>query len=303
LGGDRQRQFQVFGAAIDKKMQNAWVAPMVRSVNTLEKYEALIPPIIRQHYEDIVARGTGYQGYCQVVSNIGDARWVWEVDVLCLIGGNDVDRLPIRYRGGFFEDELMEIGEPCLWIFDCRRGATEGDDVLWAALEYGKVLQQLRRWMAGIHQWNAIFLLPMGVFFEKSMQKTFAMSTRSTWLRGVWIFQLETVPAYMQDLRYGGQVEQAVQAIGGVAIIMEHPAGSRAAQNVRNGREKSLVAFTNMWNEDRKPSAVDRLERSSTELQRLVQAYLLDKWGLLAFGITTSIVDIVEQGFKVAKSL
>jgi hypothetical protein len=47
------------------------------------------------------------------------------------------------------------------------------------------------------------------------------MSTGSTWLRGIWIFQPETVPAYKQDLRYSGQLEQAVQAIGGVAIVME----------------------------------------------------------------------------------
>jgi hypothetical protein len=50
----------VFSDTVDKKMQNAWGAPQVRSVNTLEKFEDLIPPIIRQHYEDIVAGGTGY---------------------------------------------------------------------------------------------------------------------------------------------------------------------------------------------------------------------------------------------------
>jgi hypothetical protein len=45
----------------------------------------------------------------------------------------------------------VEFGELCLWIFDCRRGATGGDDVPWTVLEYDKVLQQLQRWMAGIH--------------------------------------------------------------------------------------------------------------------------------------------------------
>jgi hypothetical protein len=42
------------------------------------------------------------------------------------------------------------------------------------------------------------------------------------------------------------KVEQAVQAIGGVVIVMEHPAGSRAAQNIRTGREKLPVDFTDM---------------------------------------------------------
>jgi hypothetical protein len=63
-------------------------------------------------------------------------------------------------------------------------------------------------------------------------------------------------------------VERAVQAIGGVEIVMEHPAGSRIAHNLCNRREKLPLAFTDMWNEDRMPQDVDRLKRSSTELQR-----------------------------------
>jgi hypothetical protein len=95
-------------------MQNAWAIPQVRSVNTLEKFEDLIPPIIRQHYKDIVTGGTGYQGYHRVMSNIGSARWDWQVGVRCTTGENDKGRLPIRCRGGFFEDEVVEMGEPCL---------------------------------------------------------------------------------------------------------------------------------------------------------------------------------------------
>jgi hypothetical protein len=110
------------------------------------------------------------------------------VDVPCRTGGNNTDRLPIRCRGGFFEDEFVKIGEPYLWIFDCRRGGTRRDDVPWVALEYGKVFQQLQRWMAGIHRCNAIFLLSTGTFFEESTRETFARSARRTWLRGVWIF-------------------------------------------------------------------------------------------------------------------
>jgi hypothetical protein len=85
------------------------------------------------------------------------------------------------------------------------------------------------------------------------------------------------VPSYEYDLRYGGQVEQAVQAIGGVAIVMEHLVGLRVAHNLRNGRKKLPLAFTDMWNEDKMPQAVDRLERSPMELQRMVQAYLPEK--------------------------
>jgi hypothetical protein len=51
-------------------------------------------------------------------------------------------------------------------------------------------------------------------------------------LRGVWIFEVATVAGSGQDLRNGGQVEQSVQAIGGVAIVMEHPTGSRTVENM-----------------------------------------------------------------------
>jgi hypothetical protein len=140
----------------------------------------------------------------------------------------------------------VEICEPCLWIFDCKWGATKGDDVPWMTVEYSKVLQQLQRWMAGIHRWNAIFLLRAGLFFEENMWKTFVMSVGCTWLQCVWIFQLETVPSYEHDMRYAGQVERAVQAIGGVAVVMEHTVGSRIAGNLHNRRDKLPLAFTDM---------------------------------------------------------
>jgi hypothetical protein len=38
-------------------------------------------------------------------------------------------------------------------------------------------------------------------------------------------------------MRYDGQVERTVQAIGGVALVMEHLASSKVALNVRRGRD------------------------------------------------------------------
>jgi hypothetical protein len=233
----------------------------------LEKFEDLIPPIIRQHYEDIVVGGTRYQGYRHAVSNITNARWDWQVDVPCTTGRNNRGRLPIRCRGGFFEDEVVEMGEPCLWIVDCRRGGTGDNDAPWTNVEYRKVFQQIWKWMAGIHRWTAILLFPTGLFFDQDMHEMFALSAECTWRQGVWIFQPHVVPSYTQDMRYNGRT---VQAIGGVALVMEHPVGSKVAPNIRRGREQLPLAFTNVWNEDRMPRAVDRLERSPTELQRMV---------------------------------
>jgi hypothetical protein len=85
-----------------------------------------------------------------------------------------------------------------------------------------------------------------------------------------------------------------MQAIGGVAIVMEHPTGSRVVENiVRTPGGQLPLAFTDSWNEDRMPQAADTLERSPTELQRMVCAYLPPSWCLVAVGITTSVMDIV----------
>jgi hypothetical protein len=90
-----------------------------------------------------------------------------------------------------------------------------------------------------------------------------------------------------------------VQAIGGVAIVIEHPTGSRTVENiVRTPGGQLPLAFTDSWNEDRMPRAADTLERSPTELQRMVRAYLPPSWYLVAVGITTSVVDIVQDGFQ-----
>jgi hypothetical protein len=61
-----------------------------------------------------------------------------------------------------------------------------------------------------------------------------------------------------QDLRNGGHVEQSVQANSGVAIVMEHPTGSKAVENiVRTPGGQLPLAFTDNWNEDRMPRAAD----------------------------------------------
>jgi hypothetical protein len=79
---------------------------------------------------------------------------------------------------------------------------------------------------------NAVFLLPAGIFFDDSMQTRFGLATEYSLLRGVWIFEAAMVAGSGQDLRNGGQVEQSVQAIGGVAILMEHPTESRTVENI-----------------------------------------------------------------------
>ena len=299
FAGSRQKQLQVFGGVVDKKMQTAWAAPPENLMAMLERVEHLITPMVRSHFDDIVAGGRGYQSYHRIVANIAGANWAWQVDVPCSTGGSGEGRLPICYRGGVFQGDGVEIGEPYLWIFDCRRGTTGGEDVCWMEVEYGNVMEQVKKWMAGIHRWNVIFLLLAGVFFDDNMRTRFGLVAEYILLHGFWIFDASTVATSGQDLKNGGKVEQFVQAIGGVAIMMEHPTGSRAVENiVRIPQGELPVAFTDSWNEDRMPRSADTLERCPIELQRMVSAYLPPSWCLVAVGITTSIIDIVHDGFQ-----
>jgi hypothetical protein len=53
--GPSQKQLQVFGASVDKKMQIVWAAPSVKSMTMLERVQHLITPMVRYHFNDIVA--------------------------------------------------------------------------------------------------------------------------------------------------------------------------------------------------------------------------------------------------------
>ena len=67
------------------------------------------------------------------------------MDVPCLTGGSDDGRLPIRCREGVFQGDGVQIDQPCLWMFDCRRDTTRGEDVCWTEVEYGNVMQQVKK--------------------------------------------------------------------------------------------------------------------------------------------------------------
>jgi hypothetical protein len=100
--GPGQKQLQVFSATIDKKIQITWAAPAVKSMTIMERVQHLITPMVRYHFNDIVAGGRGYRGYRRTVANIAKASWHCQVDVPYPTVGSDEGRLPIRCRGGVF---------------------------------------------------------------------------------------------------------------------------------------------------------------------------------------------------------
>ena len=102
FAGLDQKQLQVFGTAVEKKMQIAWAALAMKLVNMLERIQHLITPMLRAHFDDIVAGSRGYRSYRRNVANISRANWNWQMDVPRPTGGSGDGRLPIRCRRGVF---------------------------------------------------------------------------------------------------------------------------------------------------------------------------------------------------------
>jgi hypothetical protein len=93
-------------------MQIAWATLAVKSVTMLERVQHLITPMVRYHFNDIVAGGRGYRGYRRTVANITEASWHWQVMCPAQQEGSDEGRLLIRCRGGVFQGDAVEIGNP-----------------------------------------------------------------------------------------------------------------------------------------------------------------------------------------------
>ena len=72
-----------------------------------------------------------------------NARWDWQVVLSTIQQEENVEPMHVRCRGGFFKDEYVELGKPCLWIFDCRRGGSGGEDEEWSHDDYNKVFHQV----------------------------------------------------------------------------------------------------------------------------------------------------------------
>ena len=89
-------------------------------------------------------------------------------------------------------------------MFNCRWDTIGKEDVCWMEVEYGNLMQHVKKWMEGIHRWKAVFLLPARIFFDESMRTRFGLTAKCTLLRDIWIFEAVMVATSGQDLRNEG---------------------------------------------------------------------------------------------------
>ena len=115
---------------------------------------------------------------------MANARWDWQVSLDIQEQKGPLRSLSLKCRGGFFEEEYIELGKPYLWVFDYRRGGTQGEDKEWCNEDYNIVFNQLKKRMTAIVRWNAVFLFPPGIYFDESMRTKMTLPEGCTYLRG-----------------------------------------------------------------------------------------------------------------------
>lgn len=145
----------------------------------LKEDKALIPAIVSAHYEDREKGGEGWDGIRRS-KDVAHA-WYWQptVKVAKLDGCRAL--LDIQGHESIFSGELIEFGQPALWIYDCRRCSAEGSDEPWNAKDYGRSMKLLQGWMSEIPRWNdkvlPLLALPEGTIARRSIWNFSAQSS------------------------------------------------------------------------------------------------------------------------------
>ena len=101
-----------------------WATPLARSVVKMAKVEHLIHACIVA-YHAAKARGeAGYVAGKWVLE--GAPTWRWEVDVSKVDDKGVPHVCQLQGFGDIWEDVSIQIGQPVLWLFDCRCSGSSG---------------------------------------------------------------------------------------------------------------------------------------------------------------------------------
>ena len=148
-----------------KSFINHWASPLYVHVSAWKKYVKEIPATLKAHHKDIVSGG---RGFSRKVKMIGDTTyalsgWLWETHLQKSIKESPgVCNVHIMHRGGLFMGRPGALGEPALWIVDCRWGSSATEEKAWDFQDYGRALKTIGRWMKACPRWNLVFLCPEG---------------------------------------------------------------------------------------------------------------------------------------------
>ena len=136
------------GQLATKSFINHWASPLYVHVSALKKYVKEIPAALRAHHKDIVSGGRGFSSKVRMIGDTTYALsgWLWETHlqkpIKESVGVRDVH---IMHRGGLFMGVLGALGEPALWVVDCRWGSSAAEEKAWDFQDYGRAMKTIGR--------------------------------------------------------------------------------------------------------------------------------------------------------------
>ena len=140
-----------------------WSSQLYVRVSALKKYTHEIPIALRAHHQDIVKGG--FSGKVKLVGEqtYSVSGWLLKTQLWKpVLGSEEVRDVQIMHRGELFIGGIGELGEPALWVLDCRWGGKIGDDEAWTYEEYETTMEVMGRWMHACPRWNVALLCPEG---------------------------------------------------------------------------------------------------------------------------------------------
>ena len=123
----------------------------------------------------------------------------------------------------------MQIGQPALWLLDCRCSGSSGPRSTWDTTDYEKAVMQMRSWMQDVPRYNAVFMLPQSHTYHEVLQHL-ALLENATHQSGLWGFRDSTHkrgPVVMHE----GHAEGMYEALADLVIVSVRPLGASLTEN------------------------------------------------------------------------
>ena len=221
-----------------------WTTPFARSVPKMAHMEHLIPTCILAHH---AAKAKGVAGYVagKWVSE-GAPTWRWEVDVSKV--DNTCMPQVCQFQGfrDIWEDSLMRIRQPALWLFDCRCSGSYGPRSVWNTGDYAKAVMQMRSRMRDVPRYNVVFMLPQSHAYDEVV-KHLALPENATHQRGVWGFRNPTQERG-HVVMHEGRIECMYEALRTSSLFLSNHWGYhwRRTSAFDEGVTQSSVYFRRM---------------------------------------------------------
>ena len=92
--------------------------------------------------------GTGFSGKMKLVGEqtYFVSGWLWKTQLQKpILGSEEVRDVQIIHRGGLFTSGIGALGEPALWVLDCRWEGKTGDNEAWTYEAYEIAMEVMRR--------------------------------------------------------------------------------------------------------------------------------------------------------------